>query len=127
MSRADNLRRYNNPKSLIPNILLMTIGAGGVGLNIAGANRLIIGAPQWAPGTEEQATGRVHRLPQDKQVSVYKAFAPLSFYGSLVRPRYTSKNDTRRETLLPLVIQEDGRPASLSRGLPTREDLMRDD
>ena len=45
MRRADNLRRFNNAKPLVPNILLMTIGAGGAGLDIAGANHLIIGEP----------------------------------------------------------------------------------
>jgi SNF2 family DNA or RNA helicase len=62
MSRANTLRRFN-VKPLIPSILLMTIGAGGAGLTIPGANRLIIGEPQRAPGTEEQATGRVYRMP----------------------------------------------------------------
>lgn len=69
-ARADTIRRFN-AKPPIPNILMMTTEAGGTGLNITGANHLIITEPQRTPGAEKQVIGRVDRLSQSKQVRVY--------------------------------------------------------
>ncbi|KAG4293537.1 hypothetical protein FPRO06_00122 [Fusarium proliferatum] len=45
-----------------PNILLMTLGTGAVGLNLAVASRIYLLEPQWNPSIEEQAIGRALRL-----------------------------------------------------------------
>jgi len=53
-------------------VLLIQIKAGGVGLNIQVASRIIITAPSWNPATELQAIARAHRNGQTKPVTVYK-------------------------------------------------------
>jgi len=53
--------------------------AGGVGLNIIGANRLIMLEPDWNPATDKQAMGRVWRQGQTKHVFIYR----LASHGSL--------------------------------------------
>ncbi|EXK49760.1 hypothetical protein FOMG_02243 [Fusarium oxysporum f. sp. melonis 26406] len=55
-----------------PTILLMTLGTGAVGLNLAVASRIYLLEPQWNPSIEEQAIGRALRLGQESQVVVVR-------------------------------------------------------
>ncbi|KAL4933366.1 SNF2 family N-terminal domain-containing protein [Aspergillus undulatus] len=50
-------------------ILLATIGAGGVGLNLTAASHVYIMEPQYNPAAVAQAIDRVHRLGQDREVT----------------------------------------------------------
>ncbi|KAI7460555.1 hypothetical protein KC367_g8929 [Hortaea werneckii] len=56
-------------------VLLISTRAGGVGLNIQGANRVVIMDFGFNPAWEEQAVGRVYRLGQKKPVFVYRFLA----------------------------------------------------
>jgi len=53
-------------------VLLVSIMAGGVGLDITSCNNVILVEPWWNPFVEEQALARVHRICQRKQVNVYR-------------------------------------------------------
>jgi superfamily II DNA or RNA helicase len=53
-------------------IFLISLKAGGVGLNLTAADTVIHFDPWWNPAVENQATDRAHRLGQDKPVFVYK-------------------------------------------------------
>jgi SNF2 family DNA or RNA helicase len=53
-------------------ILLVSLKAGGVGLNLTAADTVIHVDPWWNPAVEAQATARAHRLGQDQPVFVYK-------------------------------------------------------
>lgn len=52
--------------------LLLSLKAGGVGLNLTAADTVIHLDPWWNPAVEQQATDRAHRIGQDKPVFVYK-------------------------------------------------------
>lgn len=52
-------------------VLLVSTNAGGLGLNITGANRVIIADFSWNPSSEAQAVGRAYRIGQQKAVYVY--------------------------------------------------------
>ncbi|KAI0192372.1 P-loop containing nucleoside triphosphate hydrolase protein, partial [Xylaria flabelliformis] len=54
------------------NILLMTLGTGAVGLNLAIASRIYLLEPQWNPSIESQAIGRALRLGQTAQVVIIR-------------------------------------------------------
>lgn len=54
------------------NVLLVQIDAGGFGLNIQAANRVILCEPQWKPSTESQAISRAYRMGQNRNVMVYR-------------------------------------------------------
>jgi SNF2 family DNA or RNA helicase len=53
-------------------IFLISLKAGGVGLNLTTADTVIHYDPWWNPAVENQATDRAHRLGQTKNVFVYK-------------------------------------------------------
>ncbi len=53
-------------------VLLISLKAGGVGLNLTAADTVIHVDPWWNPAVEQQATDRAHRLGQTRQVMVYK-------------------------------------------------------
>jgi SNF2 family DNA or RNA helicase len=53
-------------------IFLISLKAGGVGLNLTAADTVIHYDPWWNPAVENQATDRAHRLGQTKNVFVYK-------------------------------------------------------
>ncbi|MGZ8164689.1 MAG: DEAD/DEAH box helicase, partial [Methylobacter sp.] len=54
------------------NVFLISLKAGGVGLNLTEADTVIIYDPWWNPAVETQAADRAHRIGQDKPVFVYK-------------------------------------------------------
>ena len=59
-------------KSGAVNVFLISLKAGGVGLNLTEADTVIIYDPWWNPAAESQAADRAHRIGQDKPVFVYK-------------------------------------------------------
>jgi ERCC4-related helicase len=56
-------------------IFLISLRAGGTGLNLTAADVVIHYDPWWNPAVERQATDRAHRIGQDKSVFVYKLIA----------------------------------------------------
>jgi SNF2 family DNA or RNA helicase len=59
----------NNPEN---RIFLISLKAGGTGLNLTAADYVFISDPWWNPAAEKQAVNRAHRIGQDKKVMVYK-------------------------------------------------------
>jgi SNF2 family DNA or RNA helicase len=56
-------------------LFLLSLKAGGVGLNLTAADTVILYDPWWNPAVEAQAADRAHRIGQDKPVFVYKLIA----------------------------------------------------
>ncbi len=56
-------------------LFLISLKAGGTGLNLTAADTVIHYDPWWNPAAEQQATDRAHRIGQDKPVFVYKLIA----------------------------------------------------
>ncbi|XP_056291715.1 DNA excision repair protein ERCC-6 [Pseudoliparis swirei] len=69
-SRQPLIARYNENKSIY--IFLLTTKVGGLGVNLTGANRVIIYDPDWNPSTDTQARERAWRIGQKQQVTVYR-------------------------------------------------------
>jgi SNF2 family DNA or RNA helicase len=53
-------------------LFLISLKAGGTGLNLTAADYVIHLDPWWNPAVEDQATDRAHRIGQDKPVTVYR-------------------------------------------------------
>jgi len=68
-NRDDAIERF---KSGDADVFLISLKAGGVGLNLTEADTVIHYDPWWNPAAENQATDRAHRIGQDKAVFVYK-------------------------------------------------------
>jgi superfamily II DNA or RNA helicase len=68
-NREEVVRRFQDGE--VP-IFLISLKAGGVGLNLTAADTVIHYDPWWNPAVENQATDRAHRLGQTKNVFVYK-------------------------------------------------------
>ncbi|MDD4929757.1 MAG: DEAD/DEAH box helicase [Gallionella sp.] len=68
-NREEVVRRFQDGE--VP-IFLISLKAGGVGLNLTTADTVIHYDPWWNPAVENQATDRAHRLGQTKNVFVYK-------------------------------------------------------
>ena len=64
--RQDVVRRFNKDHT-IP-VFLMSLKAGGTGLNLTGADMVIHFDPWWNPAVEDQATDRAHRIGQKRTV-----------------------------------------------------------
>ncbi len=71
-NRGEVVRRFQD--SSIP-VFLISLKAGGVGLNLTGADTVIHIDPWWNPAVEAQATDRAHRIGQKRVVTSYKLIA----------------------------------------------------
>ncbi len=69
-ARVDNFQ--NNPS--VP-VFLISLKAGGTGLNLTAADTVIHFDPWWNPAVEQQATDRAHRIGQTKVVTAYRLVA----------------------------------------------------
>ena len=73
MSRARReavLRRFRRERRC--SVFLMSLKAGGLGLNLTEASAVVLVDPWWNPAVEEQAVNRVHRLGQRRDVEVVR-------------------------------------------------------
>jgi SNF2 family DNA or RNA helicase len=72
-NRLDECARFNQDTG-IP-IFLISLKAGGTGLNLTGADMVVHFDPWWNPAAEEQATDRAHRIGQKRTVQAIKLIA----------------------------------------------------
>ncbi|KAL6258772.1 hypothetical protein P5V15_010720 [Pogonomyrmex californicus] len=68
--RQETIHTFNKDMSYF--VFLLTTRVGGLGVNLTGANRVIIYDPDWNPATDAQARERAWRIGQDKQVTIYR-------------------------------------------------------
>jgi SNF2 family DNA or RNA helicase len=83
VDRAGEVRRFQESPD-IP-VFLISLKAGGTGLNLTGADTVIHFDPWWNPAVEEQATARAHRIGQTNIVTSYKLIAQGSVEEKIVR------------------------------------------
>jgi SNF2 family DNA or RNA helicase len=105
-------------------IMLVSTKAGGVGLNIQGANRVFIFDFGFNPAWEEQAIGRAYRLGQTKPVYVYRFVAGGTFENEIYnkqlfkmslaqrvvdkkKPQRHAKRDTREYLYVPKPVKQE--------------------
>ena len=71
--RQTLVEQWNDPNG--PPVFLISLKAGGSGLNLTGADHVIHLDPWWNPAVEDQATDRAHRIGQTRPVVAYKLVA----------------------------------------------------
>jgi SNF2 family DNA or RNA helicase len=109
--RMAQVDRFQEDES-VP-VFLISLKAGGTGLNLTGADVVVHFDPWWNPAAEAQASDRAHRIGQDKQVTVYKLIT-----SGTVEERVLGLQQGKRK-LLEQVFEE-SEAANLSLGV---EDL----
>ncbi len=73
VDRAAEVDRFQNDAA-IP-LFLISLKAGGYGLNLTAADTVVLHDPWWNPAVERQAADRAHRIGQGKTVTVYRLIA----------------------------------------------------
>lgn len=73
-------------------VFLISLKAGGVGLNLTGADMVIHYDPWWNVAVQNQATDRAHRIGQTKKVTVYKMIAKGTIEEKIVKLQETKKD-----------------------------------
>lgn len=69
---AERTRRVAAFQAGEGDFFLISLKAGGVGLNLTAADYVVIADPWWNPAAEDQASSRAHRLGQQRSVTVYR-------------------------------------------------------
>lgn len=88
--RQGAVERFNNNKS-IP-IFLISLKAGGTGLNLTGADYVIHYDPWWNPAVEDQATDRAYRIGQTKKVFVYRLITKNTVEEKIQKLKQVKRN-----------------------------------
>lgn len=96
-----------------PPVMLVSLKAGGTGLNLTAADHVFLMDPWWNPAVEDQAADRAHRIGQDKPVMVYRLVSK-----DTVEERILLLQE-RKRSLAGAALGEADRALSL-----TRDDLM---
>jgi ATP-dependent DNA helicase len=95
--RQDQIEAFNEEDSE-KNIFLLSTRAGGVGINLASADTVIIYDSDWNPHMDNQAQDRAHRIGQKKDVFVYRMCMESSV-ETLVLERANAKRSLSRMTM----------------------------
>ncbi|GFR86838.1 helicase-like transcription factor [Elysia marginata] len=68
--RIQAVEEFSSDKLGAPTVFLLSLKAGGVGINLTAASRVFLMDPAWNPASEEQCFDRCHRLGQTKEVVI---------------------------------------------------------
>lgn len=110
MEMVENFNREDNPVQ----VFLISLKAGGTGLNLTAADVVIHFDPWWNKAVENQATDRVHRIGQKNVVNVYKLIAQNTIEENIV------KLQERKRALAESILSGD----AVGSGSFTRDDLL---
>ena len=93
-------------------VFLISIKAGGVGLNLTQADYVFILDPWWNPAVEQQAIDRTHRIGQEKKVFIYKFIAKDTVEEKILalqnrKKRLASSLITTEESFIKSLSKED--------------------
>jgi superfamily II DNA or RNA helicase len=87
--RAERIEAFQSGQG---DVFLMSLRAGGIGVNLTGADYVIHVDPWWNPAVEDQATARAHRMGQTRPVTVYRLVTRAT-----IEERIVALHETKRE------------------------------
>jgi superfamily II DNA or RNA helicase len=114
-SRVENFQRENGPP-----VFLISLKAGGSGLNLTAADTVIHFDPWWNPAVEDQATDRAHRIGQTKVVTTYRLIAK-----GTIEEKILELGGKKRELVGAVLSEDVGGAKKLTKG--DLEELFRFD
>jgi superfamily II DNA or RNA helicase len=107
-NRGEIVAAFQNDPEL--KVFLISIKAGGVGLNLTEADYVFILDPWWNPAVEQQAIDRTHRIGQNKKVFIYKFIAK-----DTVEEKILSLQNRKKRLASSLITTEESFFKSLSK------------
>jgi SNF2 family DNA or RNA helicase len=113
--RVENFQRDSGPP-----VFLISLKAGGSGLNLTAADTVIHFDPWWNPAVEDQATDRAHRIGQTKVVTTYRLLAK-----GTIEEKILELGGKKRELVGAVLSEDAGGAKKLTKG--DLEDLFRFD
>lgn len=109
--RQELVKQFNSDTTPV---FLISLKAGGVGLNLTGADVVIHYDPWWNQAVQNQATDRAHRIGQTKKVTVYKLIA-----RNTIEEKIQKLQDTKQNLAEQIISGDMGQLGSMS-----REDIL---
>jgi len=101
------VERFQDKKG--PSLFLLSLKAGGTGLNLTAANHVIHLDRWWNPAVEDQATDRAHRIGQTRAVTSYKLIA-----RDTIEEKILTLQSRKREVIKATLGGEDELAAALT-------------
>jgi len=114
--RMDSINRFQESEK--PGVFIVSLKAGGVGINLTAASYVFHLDPWWNPAIESQATDRVHRMGQTQKVMVYKFISE-----GTIEEKIQDLQDSKRQ-LLHQIIELDSEFESKNLSLDTLVELI---
>lgn len=106
-NRLEVVHRFNRQREMP--VFLISLKAGGTGLNLTGADMVVHFDPWWNPAVEDQATDRAHRIGQKKSVYSIKLIAEHT-----IEEKVLALQKRKRAVIRGTVEQQGDVPGSLS-------------
>ena len=106
--REERVRRFQEDRDV--KLFLISIKAGGLGLNLTAADYVFIVDPWWNPAVELQAVDRTHRIGQDKRVFTYRFIT-----AGTVEEKILGLQEKKRELVKDMMKGAQDMPRHLSR------------
>ncbi|CAO3700142.1 unnamed protein product [Rhizopus stolonifer] len=92
--RQSIINSFNSDKS--KHVLLLSAKAAAIGINVTGANRIVLVDQDWNPLYDEQSVGRIYRYGQSKPVTVYRLITASSIEERIFAQSVHKKSISRR-------------------------------
>ncbi|XP_052036706.1 helicase-like transcription factor isoform X1 [Apodemus sylvaticus] len=89
--RVESIQCFQNTEAGSPTIMLLSLKAGGVGLNLCAASRVFLMDPAWNPAAEDQCFDRCHRLGQKQEVIITKFIVKDSVEENMLKIQNTKR------------------------------------
>lgn len=105
--RVEMMDAFNNGSGT--DVFLISLKAGGTGLNLTGADTVIHLDPWWNVAAENQASDRTHRIGQTRNVEVIRLIA-----GESIEQRVVELQDMKKEVIRQVISDDDGSVTSAS-------------
>ncbi|XP_019063182.1 helicase-like transcription factor isoform X3 [Fukomys damarensis] len=89
--RVESIQGFQSTEAGSPTIMLLSLKAGGVGLNLCAASRVFLMDPAWNPAAEDQCFDRCHRLGQKQEVIITKFIVKDSVEENMLKIQNTKR------------------------------------
>ena len=108
IDREKAIQRFQNDENC--RVFLISLKAGGVGLNLTAADYVYIVDPWWNPAVEQQAIDRTHRIGQTKNIMAYRMICK-----DTIEDKILQLQEKKRNLAKDLITDDEGFVKSLSR------------